>query len=325
MAVIGNSAARPSYFVDESLEGYKTLPIFYKITKEETEKYAEATMDSRRVFIGQESETATRLGREMLKTLLSSISIKSAYQLFCRPEFKDAFKHLVHGSQTCEFTRQAAMGDLLVLSGRVKKIIERNGLQTVKYDIWAENISGLAVAKINSTFVILPETAMPAKSAEIIFPEPNEENSPAFSFEEVRAGRKLFRLTQGPIEPRHVILYGWVTDDHNPIHFSDEAAKVAGLPRIIAHGLLTGSFPCQFLTRNLPGATLDILTEKFVKFVLPGDTITTYGEVVGKQILANGLGLVTCEFKAAKQTNEVVLAGSATLVFPKKGNFAERR
>ena len=46
-------------------------------------------------------------------------------------------------------------------------------------------------------------------------------------------------VTRGPITLEMLKLYARASGDHNPIHTDEAAAKKAGLPGIIAHGMLT--------------------------------------------------------------------------------------
>ncbi|MEU6563509.1 fused (3R)-hydroxyacyl-ACP dehydratase subunits HadA/HadB [Nocardia nova] len=66
-------------------------------------------------------------------------------------------------------------------------------------------------------------------------------------FEDLAVGDQLpaatMRLTRGDL-----VNYAGVSSDPNPIHFSDSAAELAGLPTVVAHGLLTMGLGAQYLT-----------------------------------------------------------------------------
>lgn len=57
-------------------------------------------------------------------------------------------------------------------------------------------------------------------------------------------------LTRGDL-----VNYAGVTGDPNPIHFSDHAAELAGLPTVVAHGLLTMGLGADYLTSWLGDPT----------------------------------------------------------------------
>ncbi|MGQ4597105.1 fused (3R)-hydroxyacyl-ACP dehydratase subunits HadA/HadB [Nocardia sp. R6R-6] len=59
-----------------------------------------------------------------------------------------------------------------------------------------------------------------------------------------------FQLTRGDLAN-----YAGVSGDANPIHFSDHAAQVAGLPTVVAHGMLTMGLAGGYLTTWLGDPT----------------------------------------------------------------------
>ncbi|WP_216894297.1 fused (3R)-hydroxyacyl-ACP dehydratase subunits HadA/HadB [Nocardia alni] len=66
-------------------------------------------------------------------------------------------------------------------------------------------------------------------------------------FEELSVGDQLpvgkMQLTRGDL-----VNYAGVSGDPNPIHFSDRAAELAGLPTVVAHGLLTMGLGADYLS-----------------------------------------------------------------------------
>lgn len=74
------------------------------------------------------------------------------------------------------------------------------------------------------------------------------------AFDDLAAGDRLpdgaFRLTRGDLAN-----YAGVSGDANPIHFSDHAAQLAGLPTVVAHGMLTMGLAGGYLTSWLGDPT----------------------------------------------------------------------
>ncbi|WP_330233477.1 fused (3R)-hydroxyacyl-ACP dehydratase subunits HadA/HadB [Nocardia sp. NBC_00508] len=87
------------------------------------------------------------------------------------------------------------------------------------------------------------------------------------AFDEFAPGDLLpigsFRLTRGDLAN-----YAGVSGDANPIHFSDHAAQVAGLPTVVAHGMLTMGLAGGYLTTWLGDPTaIRKLSVRFSGFV----------------------------------------------------------
>ena len=83
------------------------------------------------------------------------------------------------------------------------------------------------------------------------------------SFDDVSVGyelpERIVMLTRGDL-----VNYAGVSGDPNPIHWSDEVVRLAGLDNVIAHGMLTMGLGAGFVTSWLgdPGA----VTEYNVRF-----------------------------------------------------------
>ena len=97
--------------------------------------------------------------------------------------------------------------------------------------------------------------------------------------------------------------YAEASGDHNPIHLDDDAAHAAGLPGVIAHGMLGMAQLANFVVAYAGDhRRLRRLRCRFSGMVLPGDTITFTGQVAGEED-----GLVRLELNAENQKGERVL------------------
>lgn len=67
--------------------------------------------------------------------------------------------------------------------------------------------------------------------------------------------------------------YADASGDHNPIHLDDEAARAAGLPGVIVHGL--ASLAIAGHTALPASAAVSRLSCRFTRPIAPGDTLTT--------------------------------------------------
>ncbi|GAA5045166.1 fused (3R)-hydroxyacyl-ACP dehydratase subunits HadA/HadB [Nocardia callitridis] len=87
------------------------------------------------------------------------------------------------------------------------------------------------------------------------------------TFDELSVGDRLppneYRLTRGDLAN-----YAGVSGDANPIHFSEHAAQLAGLPTVVAHGMLTMGLAAGYLTSWLGDPTaISKLAVRFSGFV----------------------------------------------------------
>jgi acyl dehydratase len=97
--------------------------------------------------------------------------------------------------------------------------------------------------------------------------------------------------------------YAEASGDRNPIHLDDGAARAAGLPGVIAHGMLGMAQLANFVVAYAGDhRRLRRLRCRFSGMVLPGDAITFNGRVV-----AEDGRLVTLELNAENQKGEKVL------------------
>ena len=113
--------------------------------------------------------------------------------------------------------------------------------------------------------------------------------------------------------------------DDNPIH--SDAAFAAGtrFGRVIAPGMLTGSFVSSVIGTRLPGPGTIYLSQsfRFLRPVYVGDRVTARVEVVERLPERNRLRLrTTC----VDQAGELILEGEAwVLPSPERIEYAERR
>ena len=115
------------------------------------------------------------------------------------------------------------------------------------------------------------------------------------------------------ITDRDIQAFAEVTGDHNPIHLDDEYAAKTRFGSRIAHGMLSASLISSVLANKLPGPGSVYLSQtlKFVKPVLPGDSVTATVTVTG---IRDDKPIITLETVCVNQHNEPVLKGEATVL-----------
>jgi acyl dehydratase len=101
-------------------------------------------------------------------------------------------------------------------------------------------------------------------------------------FEQVSPGQNLPGLTKH-VTVEQIRRYAEASGDRNPIHLDESFARSAGLPGVIAHGMLTMAFANQMVTDWLGDRSLlKSLHGRFAGMVLPGDDVTCSGSVASK-------------------------------------------
>ncbi len=126
---------------------------------------------------------------------------------------------------------------------------------------------------------------------------------PAWSVGEKIEGRRL-----PPITRLQLIKYAGASGDYNPIHLVDEDAKRAGLPGVIAHGMLTAAMLASPFSPYLEHGYIREMRVRFSKPVYVGDELHIGGRVSGAEVLQTG-NLYTFEVRA-ERGEETVASGT---------------
>ncbi|MFE3545182.1 fused (3R)-hydroxyacyl-ACP dehydratase subunits HadA/HadB [Nocardia sp. NPDC059177] len=147
-------------------------------------------------------------------------------------------------------------------------IVARKGVEVDPNIVEAvENISmqprPVTVAGVDNGDVLFRQSAAarPAPAREIVPVNTTPEFDSLVKGGELPVGTA--RVTRGDLAN-----YAGVSGDPNPIHFSDRAAELAGLPTVVAHGLLTMGLAADYLTGWLGDPTaIEKLSVRFSGFV----------------------------------------------------------
>jgi len=104
-----------------------------------------------------------------------------------------------------------------------------------------------------------------------------------------QVGQDLEARTLEPVTRLQLIKYAGASGDFNPIHTIDEAAANAGLPGVIAHGMLTMARLSQlFSPYLLAHGFIKRFEARFVSMVFVGDVLTIGGQTVGRTATEEG-------------------------------------
>jgi acyl dehydratase len=90
-------------------------------------------------------------------------------------------------------------------------------------------------------------------------------------------GDELEERTPPPIDRDQLRKYAQASGDPNPIHLSEEAAAAAGLPGVIAHGMLTVATMGLLFSPYLEHGYVETFRSRFSGMVFPGDVLRVGG------------------------------------------------
>lgn len=118
-----------------------------------------------------------------------------------------------------------------------------------------------------------------------------------------------------------LVRYAGASGDHNPIHWSDRVAGVAGLPGVIAHGMLSMALAGRVLTAwtGDPAAVRSYGTRFTRPVVVPDDdagaTVTLTGTVAEVRE-DGGVWIAVVDLKAVFEGRSVLGRARAEVVLP---------
>lgn len=111
-----------------------------------------------------------------------------------------------------------------------------------------------------------------------------------------------------PVTRLQLIKYAGASGDFNPIHTIDEAAEEAGLPGVIAHGMLTLATMGLVFSPYLEYGYVKELKARFSGMVFLGDELSIGGRVI--EAMDNGEGNLYTFEVSARRGEDVVAAGT---------------
>ncbi len=114
-----------------------------------------------------------------------------------------------------------------------------------------------------------------------------------------------------PLTRDGIAAYAVASGDRNAIHLDDDAAREAGLPGIIAHGMLTMALLGRYLTDLIPQDNLRHFECRFVAMAFPGDRISCRGLVSDVQSPESDRRRFLLDLQAVNQANQTLATGRA--------------
>jgi acyl dehydratase len=127
-------------------------------------------------------------------------------------------------------------------------------------------------------------------------------------------GHELEERTLPPVDRMRLIKYAGASGDFNPIHLVDEAAEEAGLPGIIAHGMLTVATMGLLFSPYLEHGYVKGFRSRFSGMVFLGDVLRVGGRVNGVEEIETGR-LYVFEVYALREEDTVASGSVDFLVY----------
>ena len=132
------------------------------------------------------------------------------------------------------------------------------------------------------------------------------------TFDSVQIGDAIPSFETPPLSRLTLALYCGASGDHNPIHVDTDFAHSAGMPDVIAHGMLSMAWLARVLTNWVPQTALRAYSVRFAAMTQVGERITCAGKVVEKFERA-GERCVRLELSTTNADGQVKLTGDAVV------------
>lgn len=132
------------------------------------------------------------------------------------------------------------------------------------------------------------------------------------AFAALCSGTELPALTLSEITDTTVVRYAHASRDDNPIHLDAAAAREAGLPGTIVHGMFTMALLGRVVTDWAPQFQLRSFKASFVGPVPVGDTVTCTGTVTDV-VQADGERHAHIKLAARRGDGALVIRGRAVV------------
>ncbi len=117
--------------------------------------------------------------------------------------------------------------------------------------------------------------------------------------------------TYGPITRTDLVRYAGASGDFNPLHHDHAFATGAGLPDVMAHGMLSAGLLGSALTRWFGPGSVRHYAVRFKSPVWPGDLLTARCVEIRTAEDTGGGPEAELVLELARNGGDVVLAGTA--------------
>lgn len=118
-------------------------------------------------------------------------------------------------------------------------------------------------------------------------------------------------LRFGPISITDIVRYAGASGDFNPLHHDPEFAKAAGMPSVMAHGMLSAGLLGSFVSAWCGPGSVRRFKVRFTDRVWPGDALIPSGRVVRTFAAPDGTSRAELALELTRDGGAPVVTGSA--------------
>ena len=137
-------------------------------------------------------------------------------------------------------------------------------------------------------------------------------------YEDVAVGSEIVPLVKQPTT-RQLVMWAGASGDYSPIHYDKDFAQSRGLPGVIVHGQLIGSFLGQLMTDWIgEQGVLRKLSCSYRGMNYPGEALICQGKVT-KKYVEDGEHYVECSLWVENPKGEKTVSGKAIVILPSRG------
>jgi acyl dehydratase len=134
-------------------------------------------------------------------------------------------------------------------------------------------------------------------------------------YDEVQIGQALPALVKHPTK-RQLVKWAGAAGEFYELHYDKDFAQSKGLPGVIVHGMLMGSFLGQMVTDWIGDeGTLKKLNTMNRAIVFPDQDLTCQG-IVTKKYLLDEEGIIECDVWLENAGGEKAVTGMAIVSLP---------
>lgn len=120
-------------------------------------------------------------------------------------------------------------------------------------------------------------------------------------------------VVYGPLTRTDLVRYAGASGDFNPLHHDHEFASNAGLPDVMAHGMLSAGLLASALTKWFGAGSVRRYSIRFRSPVWPGDVLTAHCRSA-ETLYDGGRPIADLVLELVRGNGDVVIAGTARVM-----------